>query len=78
MGTSPVSSTSTRYYMEVLKNATFGPFLLRTGASGGGLGGTTGVRPPSPVAGSRLSSEGPFLDAGRTRGWSSSSPEATT
>ena len=46
---------------------TGGPFLLRRGAIREGLGRTKGVRPPSPKAGSRLSSRGSFFDAGRTQ-----------
>ena len=40
---------------------TGGPSLLRTGAAGGGLGGTKGAKSPSSVAGSHLSSAGFFL-----------------
>ena len=45
---------------------TGGPFLLRTGAAGGGLGGTKGARSPSSVAGSVLS----VAQAAQKIGWS--------
>ena len=47
---------------------TGGPFLLRTGAAEGGLGGTKSARSPSSVAGSRLSSAGSFLGAAQEVG----------
>ena len=46
---------------------TGGPFLLRTGAAGGSLGGTKGARSLS-VAGPRLSSAGSFLGDSCTSG----------
>ena len=50
-----------------------GPFLLRTGAAGGGLGGTKGKICSSSASRSRFSLAGSFLDAGPTSGLSSSS-----
>ena len=50
---------------------TGGPFLFRTVAAGGGLGGTRGKRSSSSVAWSRFPLASSFLDAGRTSGLSS-------